>query len=94
MGLIAYLIVLAVTGLIIGALARLAFPGREDMTIPETILVGIAGNFAAGLVMWAILGRGAGSILVSVAFAAILVYLLRRSRGGTLTQPPPRRRMR
>jgi uncharacterized membrane protein YeaQ/YmgE (transglycosylase-associated protein family) len=91
MGLIAYLIILAVSGLFIGALARLALPGRENMTIPETILVGIAGNLAAGLVLWAIFGRGAGSILVSVAFATALVYLIRRARGGTLTQPPRRR---
>ncbi|MBX5469914.1 MAG: hypothetical protein IRZ21_08450 [Thermoleophilaceae bacterium] len=91
MGMIAYLVVLALTGLVIGALARLAFPGREAMTIPETILVGIAGNLAAGLVLWALIGRTTGSILLSVAFAAVLVYAIRRARGGTLTQPPQRR---
>jgi uncharacterized membrane protein YeaQ/YmgE (transglycosylase-associated protein family) len=91
MGIITLLIILVVSGLFVGALARLAFPGREAMTIGETILVGIAGNLAAGLVLYALGMSNAGSILLSVIFAAILVYLIRRARGGTLTQPPPRR---
>jgi uncharacterized membrane protein YeaQ/YmgE (transglycosylase-associated protein family) len=90
MGLLLYLILLAVSGLIIGALARLALPGPDPMSIPMTILIGIAGSFAGGLLMWAIFGRhnGAG-IVVSVACATLIVYLMRRSRGGTLTDPGP-----
>jgi uncharacterized membrane protein YeaQ/YmgE (transglycosylase-associated protein family) len=87
MGVIVYLIVLALTGLIVGALGRLALPGPDPMTIPQTILVGIAGSFLAGLVWWLLFGRNGGGILLSVIFAALIVYLIRRSRGGTLTTP-------
>ena len=87
MGVIVYLIVLALTGLIVGALGRLALPGPDPMTIPQTILVGIAGSFLAGLVWWLLFGRNGGGILLSVIFAALIVYLIRRRRGGTLTTP-------
>ena len=90
MGVIAYLLVLALTGLVVGALGRLAIPGKDPMSIWMTILIGIAGSFIAGLVWWAISGnRNGGGILLSVIFAALIVYLIRRSRGGTLTNPPP-----
>jgi uncharacterized membrane protein YeaQ/YmgE (transglycosylase-associated protein family) len=81
MSLIVYLIVLAFTGLIVGALARLALPGRDPMTIPQTILVGMAGSFAAGLLALLIFGgRNGGGIVLSVAFATLFVWLIRRSR--------------
>jgi uncharacterized membrane protein YeaQ/YmgE (transglycosylase-associated protein family) len=89
MGLIAYLIVLALVGLFVGALARLALPGRDPMGIFATIGVGLAGSFLAGLVSWAIWGRNGGGIVLSVLFATGIVYLIRRSRGGTLTRPAP-----
>ena len=49
MSLIVYLIVLAIQGLIFGALARLALPGKDPMSIPMTIGLGIAGSFIGGL---------------------------------------------
>jgi uncharacterized membrane protein YeaQ/YmgE (transglycosylase-associated protein family) len=95
MGILVYLIVLAVSGLIIGALARLALPGPDPMGIGTTILIGVVGSFVGGLVMLAITGgRNAGGIVVSVACATLIVYVIRRRRGGTLTDPglgPPRR---
>jgi len=88
MDVIIYLLVLALTGLVVGALGRLAIPGRDPMTIWQTILIGIAASFIAGLVWWAISGdRNGGGILLSVIVAALIVYLIRRSRGGTLTTP-------
>jgi uncharacterized membrane protein YeaQ/YmgE (transglycosylase-associated protein family) len=87
MSVIAFLLLIALGGLIVGALGRLALPGPDPMTIGQTMLVGIAGSFAGGLVMWLIFGRHAGSLLLSVAFAALIVYLIRRSRGGSITSP-------
>jgi uncharacterized membrane protein YeaQ/YmgE (transglycosylase-associated protein family) len=93
MNLIVYLIALAVSGLVVGALARLALPGRDPMSIFQTMLVGIAGSFAAGLVSLLIFdGRSGGGILLSVVFAAGIVYLVRRSRGGGLMSPGMDRR--
>jgi uncharacterized membrane protein YeaQ/YmgE (transglycosylase-associated protein family) len=94
MDVVLYLIFLAIAGLIVGALGRLALPGPDPMGILATIGVGLAGSFLAGLVTWLIFGRGFGGIILSVLFATGIVYLIRRSRGGTLTDPgrPPLRR--
>lgn len=87
MDVVLYLIVLAIAGLLVGALGRLALPGPDPMGIAQTILVGLAATFIAGLLMWAIFGTGGGGIILSVAIATLIVYLIRRSRGGTLTDP-------
>ena len=81
-----YLILLALTGLITGALARLALPGKDPMSLPMTMLIGIVGSLVAGLVVYAITGgrSGAGFVL-SVAVTTGLVYFIRRRRGGNLT---------
>jgi uncharacterized membrane protein YeaQ/YmgE (transglycosylase-associated protein family) len=92
MSVIVYLILLAVSGLIVGALARLALPGRDPMSLFQTMLIGIAGSFAAGLVSWLVFGREGAGILLSVLFATGIVYVIRRSRGGTLTRPAEPRR--
>jgi uncharacterized membrane protein YeaQ/YmgE (transglycosylase-associated protein family) len=99
MGLIAFLISLIVLGLVIGALARLALPGPDPMGIGATILVGIGGSFLGGLITSLLAGRNAWSFLVAVACATGIVYLIRRSRGGSLMDPGtypgrgPRRRL-
>src|SRR3954447_20495438 len=94
MGLLLYIVLLAITGLIVGALARLALPGPDPMGIGMTILIGIAGSFIGGLVLALLSRRNGAGIVVSVACATLLVYLMRRSRGGSLTDPGlgPRRR--
>jgi uncharacterized membrane protein YeaQ/YmgE (transglycosylase-associated protein family) len=84
---ILYIISLAVIGLIVGALARLALPGRDPMTIFQTMLVGIAGSLIAGLVYAALFHRNGGGFIASVLFSMAIVYMIRRARGGSLTQP-------
>jgi uncharacterized membrane protein YeaQ/YmgE (transglycosylase-associated protein family) len=87
MGLLAFIIWLAITGLVIGALARLALPGPDPMGIGMTILVGLAGSFIGGIITSLIAGRNAWSFLVAVAVSTGIVYLIRRSRGGSLFDP-------
>lgn len=87
MSLLAYLIILAVSGLLVGALARLSLPGRDPMTIPQTILLGLAGNFIAGIIVWLVWGHGVPGIVLSVACSSVLLYFIRRSRGGGLARP-------
>jgi uncharacterized membrane protein YeaQ/YmgE (transglycosylase-associated protein family) len=90
MGLIAFLIWLAVTGLVVGALARFALPGPDPMSIGQTILIGLAGSFLGGILTSLIAGREAWSFLVAVACSTAIVYLIRRSRGGDLMHPSRR----
>ena len=79
---ITLIILLILSGLIVGALARLALPGPDPMSIPETIGVGLAGSFVGGLIMRALTHSNGGSVLVSVLVATFFVYLLRRHRTG------------
>lgn len=87
MGLLLYLILLVVLGLITGAFARLALPGPDPMTVPQTIALGLAGSLVAGLIVWAIWGRGVPGLVLSVACSTVILYLIRRSRGASLTRP-------
>jgi uncharacterized membrane protein YeaQ/YmgE (transglycosylase-associated protein family) len=84
MGLLLFIVLLALSGLVVGALGRLALPGPDPMSVWATIGIGLLGSFVAGFVMYAITGdRNGGSFVVSVLFATLIVYLIRRSRGQT-----------
>jgi uncharacterized membrane protein YeaQ/YmgE (transglycosylase-associated protein family) len=91
MSLLAYLIILVFSGLLVGALARLALPGPDPMTLFQTVLLGLAGNLTAGVIVWLVWGHGVPGIVLSVACSTVILYLIRRSRGGSLTRPgaPP-----
>jgi uncharacterized membrane protein YeaQ/YmgE (transglycosylase-associated protein family) len=82
------LIALAFQGLVVGAFGRLALPGRDPMSIPQTIGLGLAGTFLAGIVVWfATGGAAAPSFIVALFFTVVLLYVMRRRRGGSLTDP-------
>ena len=87
MDLILYLILLAVTGLFVGALGRLALPGRDPMTLVQTMLVGIAATLIVGLLSMALFGAEGGSLLLSIVVAVGIVWLIRRSRERSATTP-------
>ena len=74
---IGYLIGLAIFGLVVGALARLALPGKDPMTIPQTMLIGIAGSLIAGLIGraagWYATGESAGFIASIIGAMLLLV---------------------
>jgi uncharacterized membrane protein YeaQ/YmgE (transglycosylase-associated protein family) len=84
MSLLVFLILLAVAGLVVGALARLLVPGPDPMGVGMTILVGLLGSFSAGLFSWYVLHRHGAGLILSVLFAMLIVYALRRagSRSG------------
>ncbi len=74
-----------VLGLLVGVVARLLYPGKENMGFIMTILLGIAGSFLAGYVgqyfgLYQI-GQGAGFI-GSVIGAIVLLFIFGRLRKG------------
>jgi uncharacterized membrane protein YeaQ/YmgE (transglycosylase-associated protein family) len=77
---VTYLIGLVVWGLIVGALGRLALPGRQPIGCLGTLLAGVGGSFLAGIVGRVLFGRHytAGWIM-SIAGAAFLVWLYTRA---------------
>lgn len=81
----------AVFGLIVGAVARLLYPGRQPMGILMTMVLGIIGSFLGGFIAW-MFGfnsengplQGAGWIM-SIIGALIVVWtgLFMASRTAT-----------
>lgn len=86
MDLIVYLVLLFLWGLVVGAFARLALPGPDPLTLFQTALVGVAGSTLAAIFSIALLGQVAGFLLCLV-FSVGIMYFIRRSRGGGLTEP-------
>ena len=89
---ILYIILLAVTGLFVGALGRLALPGRDPMTLMQTMLVGIAATIIAGLLALALFGAEGGGILLSVLVAVGIVFVVRKVRERHAGTPATDRR--
>ena len=87
-------------GIIIGPLARLVLPGRQNISMGITILIGAVGAFLGGLIAnWVGVEDTAGldwtQYLIQVAVAAVLVlaYGAMAGRGaasgGSASPPPP-----
>ena len=74
---IGFIIFLALFGLVVGALARLALPGPDPMGILATIGLGLAGSFLGGIVAHVFLGVG-GGVVFAILGAMLILYLYRR----------------
>ena len=86
-GMLGFIILLLVVGLIAGLLARLLVPGRDSMGILGTIVLGIVGSFVGGF-LWDLVEyhRFAPSEfhlvgIVGSIIGAIVVLLLLRVTG-------------
>lgn len=77
--LLVFLIGLAVSGAVVGALGRLAVPGPNPIGCLGTIAAGVAGSFLAGVVGRLVFGQNyAPGWIASVLGAAVVVYLFSR----------------
>jgi uncharacterized membrane protein YeaQ/YmgE (transglycosylase-associated protein family) len=94
MGLLWSIITWALFGLVVGAIARLLFPGRQTMSVAMTMVLGIVGSLIGGFISW-LFGfdpqdgpfQGAGWIM-SIAGALIAVWIaLAMGRRGTTRRP-------
>jgi uncharacterized membrane protein YeaQ/YmgE (transglycosylase-associated protein family) len=74
-GLAFELIWLALTGLIIGALGRLVLPGRQQISLLATALIGIAASLLGGILANLFDAGWLVRFLVAVALAAIGITL-------------------
>ncbi|WP_101831233.1 GlsB/YeaQ/YmgE family stress response membrane protein [Frankia canadensis] len=82
------LIAWVILGLIAGAVARLLVPGRDPMSIPATILLGVIGSFVGGFLGYVLFGKDLGegalqpSGVIGSILGAIVVLLVWRAVGG------------
>ena len=85
---IGLIISIIIVGLIAGALARLIVPGKQDLSIPATILIGIVGSFVGGFLGYLLFHKDAQngffqpSGLIGSVIGAIIVLLLWMRVGG------------
>ena len=70
-GLAFSLLWLALTGLVIGALGRLVLPGRQDISLAATALIGIAASLLGGILANVFDVGSIVQFLVAVALAAV-----------------------
>ncbi len=83
---------LLIIGLVAGFIARAVVPGRQSMSVLQTLLLGIVGSFVGGFLGRLLFGAGEslvqpsswiGSIIGSIIVLAIYVWTKGRSRTGT-----------
>jgi uncharacterized membrane protein YeaQ/YmgE (transglycosylase-associated protein family) len=85
---IGLIISIIIVGLIAGALARLIVPGKQDLSIATTILIGIVGSFVGGFLGYLFFHKDAQnglfqpSGLIGSVIGAIIVLLLWIRVGG------------
>ncbi len=82
MGILGTIIVAIVLGLIAGFIARAVVPGRQNMGIAATIVLGIIGSFVGGLLGFLLFGKDSGdgflqpSGIIGSIIGAIIVLLI------------------
>ncbi len=80
---------LLVIGLIAGFIARALVPGRQAMSVPQTVLLGIVGSFVGGFLGYLLFHRGGGFVQASSwigsiigAIIVLLIWMQVESRRG------------
>ena len=81
-GLALELLWLAIAGLIVGGLGRLVLPGRQEIGLLATALIGIAASLLGGILADLFDAGWLVQFIVAVALAAIGVTLLESSGRG------------
>ena len=82
MHILGLIISLLVIGLIAGALARLLVPGKQNLSIAATIVLGIVGSFVGGFLGYLIFHKDAQngffqpSGIIGSVIGAVIVLLL------------------
>jgi uncharacterized membrane protein YeaQ/YmgE (transglycosylase-associated protein family) len=77
------LIVFILVGLVVGALARLVLPGKQNLSIIATILVGVVGAIVGGYLWRAVFGDSAGPEWIGSILLAVVVLMLLQRFGGS-----------
>ena len=85
-----FLLLLALLGLVVGWLARLAVPGPDPMPWWATILLGVAGMFLGGLISVTFLDSAYSHIVAIVVAALLLIAYRRFVQKRPLTGPEAR----
>jgi len=72
--------VFVVLGFLVGAAARMFYPGRQTMRILNTLVLGVGGSLAGGMFSWlfwpSVAGQfQTGNLIMSIAGAGIVILI-------------------
>ena len=90
---IGFILFLLLIGLVAGFLARLLVPGRDPMSVGQTILLGIVGSFVGGFIGYLLFrkdghdGAFQASGLVGSVVGAVVALLVWRAIHGRSRRP-------
>lgn len=82
------IVTIVIVGLIAGLLARAIVPGRQNLSIGMTIVIGIIGSFVGGFLGYVLFGKDAAegflqpSGIIGSIIGAIIVLLIWTRAGG------------
>ena len=85
---IGVIVTIIVVGLIAGALARLLVPGKQNLSIPMTIVLGVVGSFVGGFLGYLLFGKDAAqgflqpSGIIGSIIGAVIVLVIWVSVSG------------
>jgi len=85
---IGLIVTILVVGLIAGALARLLVPGKQNLSIPMTIVLGVVGSFVGGFLGFLIFGKDSAQGFLQPAgiigsiIGAVIVLVIWLKVGG------------
>lgn len=85
---IGLIISILVIGLIAGALARLLVPGKQNLSVPMTIVLGVVGSFVGGLLGYLLFGKDSAegffqpSGIIGSVIGAVVVLVIWLRVGG------------
>lgn len=87
-----FLLLLALGGFVVGALARFALPGPDPMPWYATIGLGVGGMILGGAI-GRLIFNSTGGILIAILGASLLLYAYRRFVQGRGLSGPVRGRL-
>jgi uncharacterized membrane protein YeaQ/YmgE (transglycosylase-associated protein family) len=85
---IGLIVTILVVGLIAGALARLLVPGKQNLSVPMTIVLGVVGSFVGGFLGYLIFGKDSGqgflqpAGIIGSVIGAVIVLVIWLKVGG------------
>jgi len=80
-----------IVGLVVGALARLVLPGKQNISIVLTILIGLVAAFIGGFIGNAIGSNGDGFSIITLIIQVVLAVIGVAIVGGTQGRKSVRR---
>ena len=85
---IGLIVTILVVGLIAGALARLLVPGKQNLSIPMTIVLGVVGSFVGGFLGFLLFGKDSAqgflqpAGIIGSVIGAVIVLVIWLKVGG------------